>query len=141
MLQISASAVAPVSNLIFLVFNATIGPIIALIYLFAVRKNKKFRKNLVGDLTSAVVARSQGKTTKMLTILLAVYCVLVALPLTGLFLAITFKSVISSQVTYGIISPLAYLGMSLNSSINVIIYAQSSSNLRPHMAKVLRCKP
>ena len=64
----------------------------------------------------------------------------VALPLTTLFFAFTFEHEALSALTNAYISPIAYLGMSFNSSVNVIIYARSSSNLRPFITQILKCR-
>lgn len=132
-----ASGVTDVANDIYLLFNAAIGPAIAAIYFVAMWKQKIYRRNLIGDHSETTFA-NQAKVTKTLTILVSIYSILVAFPLTTLFFAIFFRP-FSVQITYGIVSPVAYLGMSLNSSINVIVYVHSSSNLRPYIKQLLKC--
>uniref|UniRef100_A0A914W874 G-protein coupled receptors family 1 profile domain-containing protein n=1 Tax=Plectus sambesii TaxID=2011161 RepID=A0A914W874_9BILA len=126
---------------IFVISNALIGPIVAAIYAAVVYKERKWHVHAVGvrgDASTTSFLAAQAKMTATLTRLVVIYCILVAIPLT----TFEFWRLLNvfSDFTGNVLSPLRNVLMSLNSAINVVVYARSSSSLRPFLLNLLTCE-
>uniref|UniRef100_A0A914V918 G-protein coupled receptors family 1 profile domain-containing protein n=1 Tax=Plectus sambesii TaxID=2011161 RepID=A0A914V918_9BILA len=132
------SGVHTISVNIFVGSNALAGPIVAVIYAVVVYKQRKWNtQNVAGrmDQSTKKFLANQAKMTSILTKLVIIYCTLVAVPLTTMELWTILD--ISPVFTSNVLSPLRNIAMSLNSAVNVLVYAHSSSNLRPFLLRLL----
>jgi hypothetical protein len=96
---------------------------------------QRINQHTVGHSTVPTPHEKQAKMTKLLTVLVGVYCLLVAVPATVLFLAITFQ--ISPNFTNTYLPSVVNVLMSLNSSVNLLVYVHTSSILRPFLLRML----
>uniref|UniRef100_A0A914WQ58 G-protein coupled receptors family 1 profile domain-containing protein n=1 Tax=Plectus sambesii TaxID=2011161 RepID=A0A914WQ58_9BILA len=135
-----STSVQPISLNIYVTGNALVGPIVAVIYATVIYKQRKWNKHTSAGKGDAAIKKfldAQAKMTTMLTRLVVVYCILVAAPLT--IFEFWTVSKISPEFTSAFISPMRNIMVSFNSAVNVVVYAHSSSNIRPFLINLLTC--
>lgn len=77
------------------------------------------------------------KVTKLITSLVVLYLVLMVFPQIMFYIFVTFN--IYPAFTYAVLTTYTNISWGLNSIVNVVVYARSSSALKPFLFQLLTC--